>query len=110
VETPNNPNCRVSWRYHVTPVVLVQDAGEHALDPSMFDRPVPTSDWVAAQNDSGAALRHSDSSVYYRPPSGQPVQVDPDYSDTIHYLGVYRLKLIERIAKVGAPPYAHCRP
>lgn len=108
VRTANNPNCQVSWQYHVAPLVLVQQGGEHILDPSIFRQPVPLATWCSAQNDRAAQLARSDSSVYYRPQSGSPVQADPGYSDTVRNLAIYRLKLIERIAKVGAMPYAQC--
>ena len=42
----------VGWGYHVAPVVMVKVKGQskpvpYVIDPSLFDKPVPYSDWKA---------------------------------------------------------------
>ncbi|MBC75975.1 MAG: hypothetical protein CME64_08155 [Halobacteriovoraceae bacterium] len=72
VETDKSPNGKVFWWYHVAPVVAVKTGRKkkvkystpgsrivrtrmedeyipHVLDPSIFDKPVPLSEWIAIQ-------------------------------------------------------------
>ena len=57
-ETPDHPDGRVQWQYHVAPVLVVRgpDGGtrEMVFDPLLFDRQVPVEEWRSA-------LRHTDS-------------------------------------------------
>jgi hypothetical protein len=48
VKTENNPDCAVSWLYHVAPVVK---AGKNlrVIDPSLFDKPVSVAKWRSVQ-------------------------------------------------------------
>lgn len=108
--TRNSPDCRVSWRYHVAPTVLVEHAGSsksYVIDPSLFSKPVPVATWTGAQGDPAATVVETSSEPFYRSPEGV-VQKDPDYVETNEVLSTFRLKLKERSAKKGVPPYAHC--
>jgi hypothetical protein len=108
--TPNNPACFVSWGWHVAPTLCVRRrrwlwwAGiRMVIDPSMFATPVTVADWKEAQGDPGATLNHTDWSDYLFG------QTDPDFTDTNHDLGVYRMALQARsIGPDGPPPYANC--
>ncbi len=42
---------KIRWIYHVAPMVMVMENGKevpYIIDPSMFDRPVPYSEWKSA--------------------------------------------------------------
>lgn len=58
-KTPNHPDGKVTWRYHVAPVIPVRaaDGSVHdmVIDPSMFDRPVTVAEWAAAQHAPGTS-------------------------------------------------------
>jgi uncharacterized Zn-binding protein involved in type VI secretion len=55
VNTPNHPDGKVEWGYHVAPTIPVQQADgtvkDMVIDPSMFDRPVTVDEWRDAQHD-----------------------------------------------------------
>ncbi len=55
VNTPNHPDGRVEWGYHVAPTVPVRGADgrtqDMVMDPSMFNRPVTVDEWRDAQHD-----------------------------------------------------------
>ena len=54
VNTPNHPDGKVEWGYHVAPTIKVDDNGvtrDVVVDPSMFDHPVTVDEWKNAQND-----------------------------------------------------------
>lgn len=61
VQTPNHPDGRVQWSYHVAPTIPVQGADgkvqDMVIDPSMFDRPVPIQEWVDDQHDSPRVIQ-----------------------------------------------------
>lgn len=56
VETPNHPDGRVQWQYHVAPILLVReldsDAREMVFDPILFDCPVAVERWCSALHDT----------------------------------------------------------
>ena len=60
-ETPDHPDGRVEWGYHVAPVLMVrgEDGGsrEMAFDPVLFDRPVPVEEWRNALHDTPTLVR-----------------------------------------------------
>jgi hypothetical protein len=60
-ESPDHPDGRVEWGYHVAPVVLVRapdgNAEEIVLDPILFDRPVPVEEWRNALHDTPTVVR-----------------------------------------------------
>lgn len=62
-------NCCVKWWYHVTSYVRVQNGGSiiaYALDPAMFNGPVPISTWVNAQKNVSCGYGgSSQGQVYY---------------------------------------------
>jgi Glutaminase len=62
-ETPNHPDGRVQWGYHVAPVLVVRspdgDAQEMVFDPILFDRPVPVDEWRSALHDTPTLVRTS---------------------------------------------------
>jgi hypothetical protein len=55
VNTPNHPDGKVEWGYHVAPTLPVKgDDGvvrDMVMDPSMFDHPVTVQEWKDAQHD-----------------------------------------------------------
>jgi hypothetical protein len=62
-ETPDHPDGRVQWRYHVAPALLVLapngDTQELAFDPILFDGPVLLKEWLAALHDTPTLVRTS---------------------------------------------------
>jgi hypothetical protein len=60
-ETPDDPNGRVQWWYHVAPVLLVRgpdgESMERVLDPMLFDGPVPVEEWLIALHDTPTLVR-----------------------------------------------------
>ncbi len=61
METPDHPDGRVQWGYHVAPVLVVRgpdgDRRERVLDPLLFDRPVPIEEWRSALHDTPTLVR-----------------------------------------------------
>lgn len=112
VETQNNPNCEVTWRYHVAPTVLVlqhEKSSTYVLDPSLFPGPVPADEWTGVQGDANAVSVASEARVFYRGPNGHTILYDDDYVQTAIVLKTYRLKLLLRSAgPFGPPPYDFC--
>lgn len=110
VSTKNNPNCCVSWCWHVAPVLCVRGPGifqcqSMVIDPSLFSAPVPVATWKGIQGDPNATLTYTSASIfklYYT------TTTDPTYTLTDHDLAVYRLKLKLRSNDFGPPPYANC--
>jgi hypothetical protein len=96
VSTPNAPyydDGAVDWGYHVAPAVLIEKAGKYipmVIDPSIFDHPVTTDQWVAIQTKT---YPHQKPKVYYRdrftylPGSpaedSQPHFLNSDLSDSV---------------------------
>src|SRR5690606_25246083 len=54
-EAPTHPRGAASWEYHVAPAVRI-GRELFVLDPSIFDRPVPAREWLAAVGAEDAAL------------------------------------------------------
>ncbi|MBS0470063.1 MAG: hypothetical protein JSR60_03245 [Proteobacteria bacterium] len=108
VTTPNNPNCKLFWYYHVAPTVQVASSSGseklYVLDPSMFDEPVTDQVWMAAMNNPNAAVKRTPW-TQYNLGGGE----DPDFSQTEDGLIWLRDSLLLRSAGPdGPPPYAHC--
>jgi hypothetical protein len=108
VTTPNNPNCKLFWFYHVAPTVAVRSSsgGEkvYVLDPSMFDGPVTDQVWLAAMNNPNGAVKRTPW-TQYNLNGGE----DPNYSQTEDGLVWLRDTLLLRsTGPDGPPPYAHC--
>jgi hypothetical protein len=108
VNTKNNPNCHVSWGWHVAPTLCVRglwfQTQRMVIDPSLFAAPVSKATWKGVQGDPNATLTDSDASIYYLWGS----VTDPSYTETNHYLTYYRLQLQTRAVQQGSPPYANC--
>ena len=55
VDTPNHPDGKVEWGYHVAPTIPVENEDgtvqDMVVDPSMFDHPVTIEEWKDAQHD-----------------------------------------------------------
>lgn len=71
LNTPNDPERRVYWLYHVAPIVAVTGGAEDVvvIDPAMsFGRPVPVETWVNEQNDSGARQIDTHENIYEHNP------------------------------------------
>lgn len=111
VATGNHPACEVGWRWHVAPVLRVDDgAGPqvYVVDPALFPGPVSQATWTGVQGDPGAFTALSTADVFYRDASGVPTY-DPTYADTNQTLVRYRGALQVRSASVdGPPPYPQC--
>lgn len=108
VATANSPKCAVTWVYHVAPIVMEQGTNQvFVIDPSMAKAPVMLSDWESAQTLALHQSAQTGPEAYYRSPEGA-VQVDPEFQDTKTTLAFYRLKLQERAAQFGSPPYQNC--
>jgi len=109
-DTRNNPNCTVTWGWHVAPTLCVRSGwfwfGEQmVIDPSLFTTPVSKAAWKNVQKNPNATLTDTDG-TYYNWIWSQPN--DPGYADTNYYLNIYRLALQSRSLQVGPPPYANC--
>jgi hypothetical protein len=110
-DTPNDPDCRVPWFFHVAPTLMV-DAGfrtqPQVIDPALFGRPVSKTEWKRRLGDSTAALVATNSSPFFHSLDGTD-QFDPAYARTIGLLGRFRQKLQLRSASsVGPPPFKNC--
>jgi hypothetical protein len=61
VGTPNHPDGKVEWGYHVAPTVPVRGADgvvrDMVMDPSMFDHPVTVDEWKGAQHDHPSVVQ-----------------------------------------------------
>jgi hypothetical protein len=61
IETPDHPDGRVQWGYHVAPVLMVRSPGgqarEMVFDPVLFGRPVLVEEWRSALHDSPIWVR-----------------------------------------------------
>jgi uncharacterized Zn-binding protein involved in type VI secretion len=61
VNTPNHPDGKVAWGYHVAPTLPVRGADgvvrDMVMDPSMFDHPVTVDEWKDAQHDSPTVVQ-----------------------------------------------------
>jgi hypothetical protein len=108
--TRNNPNCFVSWGYHVAPILAVTGWSEYAVvDPSMFSGPVPISTWKNAQQVPTSLIVCTIWQVFTRTKIGQ-VGYDPNFTLTATVLATYRAKLrLRSISSIGPPPYAKCK-
>lgn len=92
VPTVNHPTGKVKWWYHVAPIVRV-GVTETVIDPSMFNRPVTTIQWVTAQNDLQAVQERTPWQVYTRGRGGAAETSDPDLRRTNLQLKVHRNSL-----------------
>jgi hypothetical protein len=109
VKTKNNPNCHVSWGWHVAPTLCVHGPGffqwrTMVIDPSLFTSPVAEAVWKGVQGDPNATLTPSDASIFYL----WGGVTDPTYVKTNQVLAFYRLQLHNRSIQFGPPPYANC--
>ncbi|HKR11881.1 MAG TPA: protein-glutamine glutaminase family protein [Pyrinomonadaceae bacterium] len=83
--TPNHPNGKVSWRYHVAPVVSVNENGtctDMVMDPSLFDRPVTVAEWKQKQQDQNSTIEITSATPYFRTPKDAYMEDDPTYAKT----------------------------
>lgn len=107
VNTKNNPQCFVNWRWHVAPTICVRHffrAEYLVIDPSLFTAPITEATWKGVQNHPNATLTNTDASVYWR----NVIPTDPNYVDTNMRLQYYRLQLKNRSLMSGPPPYGYC--
>jgi hypothetical protein len=98
----NTPACSVEWYYHVTPIVRV-DGALTALDPSLFDTPVPLEHWRQVQNDPNATLAFTNWLVYFRGKSGSENAEAPYEAETD--MQEMRARLFGQIYASGPIPY-----
>lgn len=113
VNTSNSPACSVQWGWHVAPLLGVDtgvSSDQWVIDPSLFDAPVPLSDWIAIQNTAipPSGTETTDSTIYRTPRlTGGVPQLDPNYTLTDQDLGTYELALANRCLNTNppGPPY-----
>lgn len=90
---------RVTWYYHVAPVVRVRfgggDTSLMVLDPALFDRPVTVERWRDRQNDGGATHEFSHDGLFYREPGESRVIFDHDHDKTRKVLRKHAQKRAE---------------
>jgi hypothetical protein len=106
--TENDPNCTVSWAWHVAAVVLVKyDNGAEiklVIDPSLAPEPVTIEAWIKLQTNPKATHFISDWKWYDR--FGHPEA--PDQAK--FQMRAHRLQLIAMCEEAkGYPPYAQCK-
>ncbi|MDI1255089.1 MAG: protein-glutamine glutaminase family protein [Flavobacterium sp.] len=105
--TVNDPNCKVSWVFHVAATVnVLQPKGRPkpmVLDPSMCEKPVTPEEWKAMMDTGNAELRLTDWHQYGR--YGGEADLATAQSDIVEF----RLLLDGMCAKDGPPPYAKCK-
>lgn len=110
--TKNDPDCSVTWGWHVAPTLCVRQGkffslwGEQmVIDPSLFTTPVTKAQWKGVQGNPNATLTDTDGDYYWWTSN---IPDDPGYASTNYYLNVYRTALLNQSVAHGAPPYAHC--
>jgi Glutaminase len=100
VNTPNSPSGKVTWRYHVAPIVDVQGSDgavrTMVVDPSMFAHPVTVDEWRTAQHAPNAITQYDEhfdpnSAPYYRDIDGANADYDKDYSQTHTQLQIHQI-------------------
>lgn len=109
VSTANNPNCSVSWDWHVAPVLCVRSSGifqsqQMVIDPSLLKTPVTVATWKGKMGDPNATLTYTSAAIFYL--FGDVP--DPTYSQTNQELATCRYQLIAQSIQSGPPPYANC--
>jgi len=61
VDTPNHPDGKVKWGYHVAPTIPVQQEDgtvkDMVVDPSLFDHPVTVEEWRETQHDNPKVVK-----------------------------------------------------
>lgn len=112
VATGNHPNCKVTWGWHVAPILRVSTAGGntevYVIDPSLFTAPVTQATWVGVQGDPSPTVVHTAADVFHRTFGGK-VTYDANYSQTQSTLSLYRDKLrLRAVSPDGPPPYVQC--
>lgn len=109
VHTPNNPSCKVLWRWHVAPIVAIENQAEPlVIDPALFSEPVTVRAWREVQGDANSNTLLSSGLVFYRFTNGTTA-TDPDFSKTKQVLQHFREELLLRsVEHGGPPPYSNC--
>ncbi|MHB1423948.1 MAG: protein-glutamine glutaminase family protein [Gemmataceae bacterium] len=102
-ETPNHPEGRVQWAYHVAPVLVVLEpdgvSREMVFDPLLFERPVPVEEWRIALHDTPTLMR----TAIGEPPL--PAHGGSGYwpgSDPIEGPGVHARETLEEYRQLNA--------
>lgn len=107
VSSANKPDCVVEWGWHVAPT-LVAGGVTYVIDPALFGGPVTQDTWRSVQGDPASRLEPTGWDVYH---NHSTPRFDPTYSNTNHYLAVYRAQLqLRSNTPAGPPPYANCQP
>lgn len=106
--TMNDPNCSVSWSWHVAVTLLVKhtDSDEPekmVFDPSLFDKPVPVAVWTFAQGKKLRSIKFSPWTWYER------FGKEADEAKANSEMEKYRGFLDALWAKHGPSPYENCR-
>lgn len=106
--TANNPACKVTWGYHVAPVIQVGST-QYIIDPSMFNGPVTLAQWKSAQHDPNIQSEITDAKVFQTAKVTKgAASYDPNYSQTATVISTYQGILRQRVQQQGPPPYAKC--
>jgi hypothetical protein len=110
VASSNQPNCSVTWGWHVAPTLQVSNGGPaqtYVVDPSLFDQPVPQATWVGVQGDPNPALTPTGPEIFHL--FYAPQRYDPTYALTNGVLANYRNELrLRAVSPAGPPPYPNC--
>jgi hypothetical protein len=106
-ETPDHPACRVTWDWHVAPIISVGSGRYRVIDPTLEPgRPLMYDEWRGRI----AGIQHvrfTESWVYKM---AQPDELRGEIvrSESDDQIEIYRLMLIDRIGRLKKlPPY--CR-
>ncbi len=102
VKTENNPDCAVSWFYHVAPVVK---AGKKLLviDPSLFEKPVTVAKWHSVQTGKSTGPTYTARDAYDFDQGKLYFGEEPDAAEV--ELQNYRDLLASQIYCRGPLPY-----
>lgn len=115
VITANEPHCHASWWFHVAPVLQVTAPDSsvlqpYAVDPSVFDEPVPAETWFEAQGDPYSRPLTTSPEPFVPRLRGGGFEYDPTYGRTEKLLTQCRAALRRRCGACGPPPppYVRC--
>lgn len=95
VNTTSSPSvCKVSWRYHVAPMIYTNN-NWYIIDPSLFTEPKLYTVWLDKMKYNGGTVtttRYTSSDVYYYDYQTNYTMYDNAYSDTNTTMNNYRYK------------------
>jgi len=106
--TTDDPNCIVTWPWHVAPTLMVTQKDGQAIkmvfDPALCTEPVTSDEWQAKMNDPEARIEHMSWKGYKFLATGRATLEETE-KDLEHY----RVLLKDMWEEDGLPPY-ECSP